>query len=57
MFSLHEIRAWPSARIYEEIKDQKTWMRESRGSGMSMSQSNEYLYRLYQVLNERRKEP
>lgn len=54
MFSLAEIRSWPTARIYEELKDQKAWMRESRGSGMSMTNANEYLYRLYRVLDERK---
>ena len=54
MSSLGEIRGWPTWRIYEEIKDQKAWMRESRGSGMSMAHANEYLFRLYRVLDERK---
>ena len=57
MFSLDDIRSWPSSRIYEEIKDQKQWMRETRGvsRGFDMSAANEYLSRLYSVLNERRR--
>jgi len=54
MYTIEEIRTWSTSRIREEIKDQRRWVREAKKDGFGdFSASNEYLGRLYQVLNER----
>ena len=51
MFTIAEIRSWSTQRIREEIADQRRWVAE--GGAEDYSMSNEYLHRLYTVLDER----
>lgn len=54
MFSIDEIRTWSTERIRAEIEDQRRWLNEAERDGFDdFSASNEYLERLYTVLNER----
>lgn len=55
MATLAEIRRWSTARIFEEIKDQKEWIRETRrvSPGFPTGNATDQLYLFYKVLDER----
>ena len=53
MYSKDEIRTWSTDRIRSEIDDQKDWIREARRDRADVSAANEYLFLLYEVLDER----
>ena len=54
MYSIEEIRSWSTERIQSEIEDQRRWVKEAEEDGFDdFSASNEFLSRLYQVLDER----
>lgn len=53
MHTVQEIVTWPYSRIRAEIREQRSWIRETRRSagGFDLSNANEYLSRLYQALD------